>query len=76
MPIFNDVGWLIWGLTSHQQLRSDGDDPQFIQSHPTDWSSLESNLQPLVYKASDITTAPRRLLYNDVRPGVRETRNV
>ena len=28
------------------------------------WRSPGSNLQPLVYKASDLTTAPRRLLVN------------
>ena len=54
--------WLVdLGLTSHQQLRS--------QSHPTDWRSPGSNLRPLIYKASDITTAPRRLLiiYGNVK---------
>ena len=30
------------------------------------WRSPGSNLRPLVYKASDLTTAPRRLLYRPI----------
>ena len=33
-----------------------------LKSHPTDWRSRESNLRPLVYKASDLSTTPQRLL--------------
>ena len=33
-----------------------------LKSHPTAWWSRESNLQPLVYKASGISTTPLRLL--------------
>ena len=32
-----------------------------LKSHPTDWWSRESNLRPLVYKASGLSTAPQRL---------------
>ena len=34
-----------------------------LKSHPTDWRSRESNLRPLVYKASGLSTTPQRLLY-------------
>ena len=33
-----------------------------FKSHPTDWWSRESNLRPLVYKASGLSTTPQRLL--------------
>ena len=33
-----------------------------LKSHPTDWRSRESNLRPLVYKASSLSTTPQRLL--------------
>ena len=33
-----------------------------LKSHPTDWKSRESNPRPLVYKASGLSTTPRRLL--------------
>ena len=33
-----------------------------LKSHPKDWRSLGSNSLPLVYKASSLTTTPRRLL--------------
>ena len=33
-----------------------------LKSHPKDWRSWESNLRPLVYKASDLSTTPQRLL--------------
>ena len=33
-----------------------------LKSHPTDWRSRESNLRPLVYKASGLSTTPQRLL--------------
>ena len=33
-----------------------------FKSHPTDWRSRESNLRPLVYKASGLSTTPQRLL--------------
>ena len=33
-----------------------------LKSHPTDWRSRESNLRPLVYKASDLSTTPQLLL--------------
>ena len=33
-----------------------------LLSHLTDWRSPGPKLPPLVYKASEITTAPRRLL--------------
>ena len=33
-----------------------------LKSHPTDWWSRESNLRPLVYKASGLSTTPQRLL--------------
>ena len=32
-----------------------------LKSHPTDWWSRESNLRPLVYKASGLSTTPQRL---------------
>ena len=34
-----------------------------LESHPTDWWSRESNLRPLVYKASSLSTTPQPLLY-------------
>ena len=37
-----------------------------LKSHPTDWWSRESNLQPLAYKASCLSTSPWRLLQNIV----------
>ena len=55
------VGRSIWGLTSHQQLRLYGDGTPVY--HPKDWRSPGSNLQPLVYNASDITTVPWRLFF-------------
>ena len=36
-----------------------------FKSHLTDWWSPESNLRPLVYKASGLPTSPRRLLRDD-----------
>ena len=33
-----------------------------LKSHPQVWRSPESNSRPLVYKASSLTTTPRRLL--------------
>ena len=33
-----------------------------LKSHPKDWRSPGSNSRPLVYKASSLTTTPRRLL--------------
>ena len=33
-----------------------------LKSHPKDWRSPGSNSGPLVYKASSLTTTPRRLL--------------
>ena len=33
-----------------------------LKSHRTDWRSWESNLQPLVYKASGLSTTPQWLL--------------
>ena len=33
-----------------------------LKSHPKDWRSPGSNSRPLVYKASSLTTSPRRLL--------------
>ena len=33
-----------------------------LKSHPTDWRSRESNLRPLVYKASGLSTTPQRFL--------------
>ena len=33
-----------------------------LKSHPTDRRSRESNLRPLVYKASGLSTTPQRLL--------------
>ena len=33
-----------------------------LKSHPTDWWSRESNLRPLVYKASSLSTTPQWLL--------------
>ena len=47
-------------LTSHKQLRSYGDGGQGLKSHPTDWWSRESNLRPLVYKASGLSTTQQR----------------
>ena len=42
-----------------------------LKSHPTDWRSRESNLRPLVYKASALSTTPQRLLECwDIRPGI------
>ena len=32
-----------------------------LKSHPTDWWSWESNLRPLVYQASGLSTTPQRL---------------
>ena len=46
---------------SHQQLRSYGDGTS-VKSHLKDWRSPRSNSQPLVYKASSLTSTPRRLL--------------
>ena len=36
-----------------------------LKSQPTDWRSWESNLRPLVYKASGLSTIPQRLLALD-----------
>ena len=33
-----------------------------LKSHPTEWLSRESNLRPLVYKASGLSTTPQRRL--------------
>ena len=33
-----------------------------LNSHPQDWRSPESNSRSMVYKASSLTTTPRRLL--------------
>ena len=33
-----------------------------LKSHPKDWRSAGSNSQPLVYKASSLSTTPLRLL--------------
>ena len=33
-----------------------------LKSHPKDWRMPGSNSRPLVYKASSLTTTPRRLL--------------
>ena len=62
---FTQMMLVDWGLTSHQQLRSYGEDLS-LESHPTDWRSPGSNLCPLVYKASDITTLAKksRLFYS------------
>ena len=38
-----------------------------LKSHPTDWWSRESNLRPLVYRASGLSTAPQRLLKRKIR---------
>ena len=35
-----------------------------LKSHPKDWRSPGSNTRALVYKASSLTTTPRRLLPN------------
>ena len=35
-----------------------------LKSHPKDWRSPGSKSRPLVYKASSLTTTPRRLLRN------------
>ena len=40
-----------------------------LKSHPTDWWSRESNLRPLVYKASGLSTTPQRLLFNSLHSG-------
>ena len=32
-----------------------------LKSHPTNWRSRESNLRPLVYKASGLSTTPQWL---------------
>ena len=37
-----------------------------LKSHPIDWWSQESNLRPLVYKASGLSTTPKRLLKKKV----------
>ena len=44
------------------QTLSYGDGDLGLWPHETDRRSPGSNLRPLVYKASDLTTAPRRLL--------------
>ena len=36
-----------------------------LKSHPNDWRRPGSNSRPLVYKASSLTTTPRRLLNID-----------
>ena len=33
-----------------------------LKSYPTDWRSRESNLRPLVYNASGLSTTPQQLL--------------
>ena len=33
-----------------------------LKTHPTDWWSQESNLRPLVYKASSLSSTPQQLL--------------
>ena len=38
-----------------------------LKSHPKDWRSPGSNSRPLVYKASSLTTTPRRLLPRRVK---------
>ena len=52
---------LLWSLTSHQQLRSYGDGTSVIVSSD---GLMKPGIEPatLVYKASDISTVPRRLL--------------
>ena len=42
--------------TSHQQLRSYGDETLVLKSHSKDLRSLGSNSRPLVYKARSLTT--------------------
>ena len=42
-----------------------------LKSHPTDWRSRESNLRPLVYKASGLSTTPRRLLALVYKTGIK-----
>ena len=37
-----------------------------LKSHPEDWRSPGSNSRSLVYKASSLTTTPRRLLMPEV----------
>ena len=34
-----------------------------LKYHPKDWRSPGSNSRPMVYKASNLTTTPRRLLF-------------
>ena len=42
-----------------------------FKSHPKDWRSPGSNSRPLVYKASSLTTTPRRLLLVHATDNVR-----
>ena len=49
--------------------RSYGDGTSVYKSHPKDWRSPGSNSRPLVYKASSLTTRPRRLLRSKSGPG-------
>ena len=37
-----------------------------LKSHLTDWFSQKSNLQPLVYKASGLSTTTQRLLLETI----------
>ena len=46
-----------WGLTSHQQLRSYGDGTSVYSPIRRAEEARDRNCDPLVYKASDITTA-------------------
>ena len=56
--IFSDVGWLIWGLTFHQQQRSYEDGSSVYRHIRQTGEAQDRNwlLPPVVYKASDITT--------------------
>ena len=46
-----------------------------LKSHPTDWGSWESSLQPLVYKASGLSTTPQQLLLNVVNSVIGQLSN-
>ena len=47
-----------------------------LKSHPTDWWSWESNLQPLVYMASGLSTTPQwLLLFGKILSGIPSVSN-
>ena len=46
-----------------------------LKSHPKDWRSPGSNSRLLVYKASSLTTTPRRLLPHHEKTGYLYTLN-